>query len=274
MEAIIFSKWVVLILYVLSLSFYVHHFVKQSERLQNTLIIILLLTIFVHLFYLIQITFYKQHLPLSNVFEVMTSYVFIFVVIYFFIERNIKDHSLGTVILLIGFVLQFISNISIDYVQERAEVLKQLSFFEFHVSTTLLAYSAFTISFIASIMYVMLSREIHNKKLGFFFSRLPSLELLDRLSNLAVVIGVSFITVGMIMGVYMASKVWGTEWPFDPKLLSVFITWLIYLSFVFFRNVKGWQGKRASWISISGFIWVLISFVIFTIFFSKVHSFT
>lgn len=274
MEAIIFSKWAVLILYLVSLVLYAYHFVKQSERLHNTLTIVILLTIFVHLFYLIQITFFKQHLPLSNVFEVMTSYVFIFVVIYFFIERNIKDYSLGTIILLIGFILQLISNVSINFIQERADVLKQLSFFEFHVSTTLLAYSAFTISFIASIMFVMLSREIHNKQLGFFFSRLPSLELLDRLSNLAVTIGVSFITVGILIGVYMASKVWGTDWPFDPKLISVLITWLIYLSFIFFRNLKGWQGKRAAWISISGFIWVLISFIIFTIYFSKVHSFT
>ncbi len=274
MEIILFSKWLLFTFYMISLILYFRFFIKKSEKLQSALNITILFTIIIHLFYLIQILIYKQHLPLSNVYEVMTSYVFIFVLVYFFIERNIRDYSLGTIILLIAFILQFVSNICIDFVKDRAEVLAQLSFFEIHVSTILLAYSAFTISFIASIMYVMLSREIHNKQLGFFFSRLPSLELLDRLSNMAVTIGASFITGGMLLGIYMAFKVWDQPWALDPKLISVFVTWLIYLSFIYFRNFRGWQGKRASIISICGFVWVLLSFIIFTIFFSKLHSFT
>lgn len=274
MGLIIFSKWLLLIFYTISLILYFRFFVKQAEKLQSLLNITILFTIVMHLFYLVQILLYKKHLPLSNVYEVMTTYVFIFVLVYFFIERNIRDYSLGTIILLIAFNLQLASNIYIDYVKDRAEVLSQLSYFEIHVSIILLAYSAFTISFIASIMYVMLSREIHNKQLGFFFSRLPSLELLDRLSNMAVTIGASFISGGMMIGIYMAFKVWDQPWALDPKMISVFITWLIYLFYIYFRNFRGWQGKRASIISICGFVWVLLSFLIITIFFSSIHSFT
>ncbi len=274
MEIIIFSKWLLLFFYLISLILYFRFFIKQSEKLQGSLNITILFTIVIHLFYLIQILLYKKHLPLSDVYEVMTSYVFIFVLVYFFIERNIRDYSLGTIILLIAFKLQFVSNFYIDYVKDRAEVLAQLSYFEIHVSIILLAYSAFTISFIASIMYVMLSREIHNKQLGFFFSRLPSLELLDRLSNMAVTIGTSFISGGMLIGIYMAYKVWDQPWVLDPKMISVFITWLIYLFYIYFRNYRGWQGKRASIISICGFVWVILSFIFITIFFSSLHSFT
>ena len=59
-------------------------------------------------------------------------------------------------------------SIILDIDKDLVEVLAQVTFFEVHVSIMLLAYSAFTISFIASLMYILLSREIHNKKLGFF----------------------------------------------------------------------------------------------------------
>jgi len=122
-------------------------------------------------------------------------------------------------------------------------------------------------------MYILLSREIHKKKLGFFFSRLPSLELLDKMSNFAIIIGTFFITFGIILGISMASKVWDTEWPTDPKLISVFITWIIYFAFILLRNIKGWQGTRASILSIIGYFWILISGIIFNLFLSNLHSF-
>ncbi|HDL18745.1 MAG TPA: hypothetical protein ENH29_06805 [Bacteroidetes bacterium] len=273
MEFVVFFKWIVSLGYLFSLILYVRFFIQQSVKLNRLLSASVQLILVCHFIYLFVLTLHTRHLPLSNVYEVMTSYVFIFTFIYFFIERKIRDFSLGPVILVIAFILQLISNLCINPEMGRAPVLAEISFFEVHVSAMLLAYSGFTISFIASIMYVMLSREIHNKKLGFFFSRLPSLELLDRLSNMAVIVGVSFITIGIFLGIDMASKVWGAKWPFDPKLISVFVTWLIYLFFIYFRNSKGWQGKRAAIVSITGFVWVLISFMVFTIFLSEIHSF-
>lgn len=273
MNLLMVMKWMVAFFYLMTALVYFRYFIYQNEKQRAPLALFMPLAILVHLFYLVSFTLQVHRLPLSNVFEVMSSYVFIFVLIYFLIERNIHDKALGTIILPIALVLQLISNSFIDFRSSPADILTRISIFKIHVITILLAYSGFAISFIASLMYVFLSREIHNKKLGFFFSRLPSLELLDRLGNMAVAVGVSFITGGILLGVYMASRVWESRWTFDPKLLSVFVTWLIYSGFLYFRNARGWQGMRASLISISGFVWVLLSFLVFTIFLSHVHSF-
>lgn len=273
MEWIFLYKWSVVIFYTISLSLYTRYFIISSQKLNRILSYILLITILLHLHYLVFLTRTASRLPFSNVFEMMTSYVFIFVLIYFIIELRIRDKSLGVIIILIALITQIISNIFIDITRNPNEILAHLSFFEWHVFAMILAYSGFTISFISSVMYILLSREIQKKQLGFFFSRLPSLELMDRLSNIAVVIGVSFITIGIGLGIQMASQVWGAKWPLDPKLIAVFITWVIYVAFIYFRNIRDWQGNRAAILSTIGFLWIVISVVLFSTMFSKIHSF-
>jgi len=273
MNIISLFKFILFFLYSFALFLYLYSFVKQKIFRRYYLFHTLLITILFHLIYLIFLSIKLNHLPLSNVFEVMTSLVFIFVLLYLIIERNTRDHSLGVIILLIAWILQLISNCFLDVDQSPASILEDLIFYEAHVISILLSYSAFTLAFISSLMYMLLSKEIQKKRLGFFFSRLPSLELLDKMSNFAIIIGTFFITIGLILGISMASKVWGTEWPKDPKLISAFITWIIYLAFIILRNAKGWQGNRASALSIIGYIWILISFSIIGLFLSNLHSF-
>jgi len=273
MNIITLFKYILFFLYSFVQFLYLYYFIKQNKLKKVSLFYAILITILFHFIYLIFLTTELNRLPLSNVFEVMTSLVFIFVLLYFIIEQNTRDHSLGVIILLIAWILQLISNCFLDVHQSPDSILEDLIFYEVHVISILLSYSAFTLAFISSLMYILLSREIHKKQLGFFFSRLPSLELLDKMSNFAIIIGTFFITFGIILGISMASQVWDTEWPKDPKLISAFITWIIYLAFIILRNTKGWQGNRASALSIIGFIWILISFSIIGLFLSNLHSF-
>ncbi len=267
-------KWIVAVAYLVTLVIYWRYFVTQESQIRKFLPVTLAVTVLLHLGYLAVFSHTAKHLPLSNVFEVMTTIVFLYSLTYLVLELFIRDYSMGIIILSLSFVFQTTSNALIDTGKKLAPVLMEVTFFQVHVSLMMLAYSGFTISFIASLLYVLLSREIHDKQLGFFFSRLPSLELLDRMSNLAVAFGVIFLSLGMLLGGYMANKVWGEGWPTDPKLVSVFVTWIIYASFLYLRNQRGWQGKKACYVSIAGFGWLLISFGIFTTFLSRLHSFT
>ena len=216
MNMISLFKYILFFLYSFTLFLYLYSFIKQKIFSKNYLFHTLLITMLFHFIYLISLFIKLNRLPLSNVYEVLTSLVFIFVFLYFMIERHIKDQSLGVIILLIAWILQLISNCDIDIYKSPASILKDFNFYEAHVISILLSYSAFTLAFISSLMYILLSREIYKKQLGFFFSRLPSLELLDRMSNFAIIIGTFFITFGIILGISMASKVWGAELPKDP----------------------------------------------------------
>jgi ABC-type transport system involved in cytochrome c biogenesis permease subunit len=145
--------------------------------------------------------------------------------------------------------------------------------FEIHVMMMLLSYAAFAISFIASLLYLLLSRDLERKSLGIFYRRLPSLAFFDSLSNLAVNIGLGFLTLGIGWGIYTGAKLAEPFFTWDAKFFAVGLTWLIYVFHLLFRHAIGWQGKRAAVISVLGFGWVLFSFLIVTLMFSKVHQF-
>ena len=88
------------------------------------------------------------------------------------------------------------------------------------------------------ITYVLLFKEIKAKHLGFFYARLPSLQVLDRMNQRAIVIGWLFLTVGIIVGGIWAAQARGgysagdprvqaMVWQ-DPKIFVALLCWLVY----------------------------------------------
>ena len=56
------------------------------------------------------------------------------------------------------------------------------------------------IACIGGIMYLLQEREIKKKRFGLFYSRLPSLEALDKLNHHCLSIGFPLFTLGLITG--------------------------------------------------------------------------
>ena len=78
--------------------------------------------------------------------------------------------------------------------------------FGVHVSSLLFAYASFALACVLGITYVLQFKEIKAKDLGFFYERLPSLNVLDEMNLRAVKIGWLFLTVGLITGGIWASQ--------------------------------------------------------------------
>jgi len=232
----------------------------------------LLLSVFLHSSYLIVLGFRLGHLPVGNVYQVLTTCAWLFLLVYAFLEISLHEKTMGVFFLPIMFGLHLISSLLIDFDQPLDPLLYDV-IFEIHVMLMISAYAGFAISFIASLMYILLSREMKSKRLGIFFERLPSLEFFERLSNQGVNVGLVLVSFGFGLGFYMGLRVWEGGWPFDPKLLAVLVSWGIYLVHYISRKTSGWQGHRAAVVSIIGFNWLLFSFIIVNIFFSTFHNF-
>ncbi|TDI83736.1 MAG: hypothetical protein E2O78_07560 [Caldithrix sp.] len=265
-------SWLVLLLYAVSFWNYLRYFKEKSEALALQIRRWLLVAVSTHTIYLAMLTFLTGHLPVGNTFMVLASSAWFFVVVYLVLEVRLHEMTMGVFFLPVILLLQFISNSFIDVDKPLNPILSGMMF-EVHVALMISAYAAFTISFITSVMYILLSREMQSKRLGIFFERLPSLQFFDNLSNHAVNIGLVIVTIGIGMGFYMAADVWEGKWALDPKLLAVVVSWGIYLVHFLTRKSIGWQGKRAAIVSVVGFNWLLFSFIIVTTFFSKIHNF-
>ncbi|RLC00635.1 MAG: c-type cytochrome biogenesis protein CcsB, partial [Deltaproteobacteria bacterium] len=102
---------------------------------------------------------------------------------------------------------------------------------------------------------------IKNKNHGFFFRRLPSLELLDSTGYTCIISGFAMLTLGLITGFLYAKLIWGRLWSWDPKEVWSGITWLLYAALLHGRFALGWRGRKAAIISVIGFVVLLFTFL-------------
>jgi ABC-type transport system involved in cytochrome c biogenesis permease subunit len=142
------------------------------------------------------------------------------------------------------------------------------------------AYASFALACVIGVTYVLIFTEIKARHLGFFYARLPSLQVLDAMNARAVMVGWIFLTVGLTVGIVWATQIQGSPDPraqamsiADPKILVALLSWILY-SFAFFaRRAIGWRGRRAAWLSAFAFVVVLLNFVPVGYFFTKSHNF-
>jgi heme exporter protein C len=117
--------------------------------------------------------------------------------------------------------------------------------FYIHVPSAFLAYLAFFITFIASIIY--LSRKDSKW---------------DTVAHCAVETGVIFCTIVLITGPIWAKPIWNVWWTWDPRLTTTLILWFTYVAYLMLRKaVKENQRANLSAVfGIIGFINVPITF--------------
>ena len=194
------------------------------------------------------------------------------VFVYLYLEFSTRDESLGALIVPIVVILHFLSLIELIGTTEWVPVTYRAGWFRLHVLTYVLAYAAFAISCVSSIMYIMLLGEIQAKHLGFFYNRLPSLEVLNQINNRAATFGFIFLMGGMVASTVWAYQELAHPWVWgDPAFLPILVTCVIYAGHLSFRWLAGWQGKRSAFLSIAGFTLVIFAFPVVGVLFSGQH---
>lgn len=269
---IYFDIWIIFLLYAVSLVFYIRNFIHKRPEAYRQAQIWLGIALVAHTGFLIYMGVITQRLPVATVSEAISTFVWLTVITYWTLEKRLKEPSLGAFMLPFVLIFLVVSNLTYDPNPVIAEVLKNVTF-ELHVMTILLAYGAFAISFLASLLHTLLDREIQKRQLGVFYSRLPSLPFFERISNYAIDIGLVFSAISFVIGYFLAQEVWGNFLLSDPKFIAAFVTWLIYFVHFLGRKFFGWRGQRAATISLAGFLWLLFSFMVISTFFTRVHHF-
>jgi cytochrome c-type biogenesis protein CcsB len=130
-----------------------------------------------------------------------------------------------------------------------------------HIVFIFMGEAAFALACGVGFLYLLQERAIKSKRHGFFFKRLPSLDLLDTTGYICIISGFTLLTVGLIAGFVYAKSIWGKFWSADPKEIWSVITWLIYAILLHERLTVGWRGRRSAVMAIVGFMVVLFTFL-------------
>lgn len=123
----------------------------------------------------------------------------------------------------------------------------------FHVSALLFGYAMLFLSFVSSLLYLVLSRQLKRKQPQGWASRMPALQVIDELGYKALLLGFPFMTVGLLAGAVVAQEQYGPTYFTDPKVLLSLLMWSIYLVLLYTRWSVGWRGRKAAYLASFGF---------------------
>jgi ABC-type transport system involved in cytochrome c biogenesis permease subunit len=266
--------------YIVALGAYVWHFVQRQPTVGRAATTLLVLATLVHTFVIGMQTMDVGHVPITNPSSAISTFVWMLALAYLYTEMTTDERAMGVFILPMLVALQALPAFQ-PGVEPRAEVL-QGPLFGVHVSSLIFAYASFALACVIGITYVLLFKEIKAKQLGFFYARLPSLQILDSMNQRAIVVGWVFLTLGMIAGAVWTpqARAYAAADPRvqamslqDPKIFVALVCWAVYSFEVFAARRIGWGGRRAAYLSALGFAIVLLNLVPISYFFTSSHDF-
>ena len=133
----------------------------------------------------------------------------------------------------------------------------------FHVLAAFLGEAVFGVASLIGVCYLLQERELrtHQSLSSSIWSRLPSLELLDRLNRRLVLYGFVLLSFTIVTGAFFAKGAWGEFFGWDPRELLTLLTWAVYAVLVWARQQAGWQGRRAALLTLLGFGLAMVGFL-------------
>ena len=208
-------------------------------------------------------------LPLTNQYEFATSFAWGLCLVSLIFVIRFKFPVLGAFAAPVIFLIIGYAAMQSKDVKELMPALRS-NWLGFHVSTAIIAYGAFGVSFVLSIIFLLRDRM---KASGFLDQHIPDKEKLDMISYRSVSLGLLFLTFTIITGAIWAERAWGSFWSRDPKETWSLVTWIIYAIYLHLRRRKGWRGRSAAIFAVVGFICVLFTYLGVNTWLPGVHSY-
>lgn len=258
--------------YLLTFMIYAYDFMKGTKQFANSKRLFLFLTLLTHAVYLLLRTIAFDHPPITNVFEIFTVLAFAISFSYFILELVTDIRGTGPFIIIISIIFQLISTIFIQDLLIVKEVLRN-NLLGSHVLSALIGYSGITISAVYGFLYLTLYKDLKYNKFGLVFNRLPSLEVLERLSFYSAVFGFSLLTIAITIGIIWLPKAFPNFAYTDPKLVGTFLVWLLYGIGIISKISGKVRGRKLILLSIVGFVIAIFSTMLSNFLARSFHSF-
>jgi cytochrome c-type biogenesis protein CcsB len=193
--------------------------------------------------------------PITNMYETVMFSGFGALVISLFIMFYKKDKyfllsGLGYNLLCL-FMMKFANNMLDESISPLVPVLRDNFWLSTHVTTIILSYAALALSWIlANIVLVKSMRGSIIKSEQRYY---------ENLINTCVVVGVTLLSAGIILGGVWADYSWGRFWGWDPKETWSLIVFLFYITLLHGRYTNWLNPKRYILSVAGGFMTVMMA---------------
>jgi len=262
-----------LFLILLATGGFIVYLIKQEKRVYKWSYRILLASFIFHTLYFCHQYYTFGTAPVITLKSALSFFSWTIIGAYLIFHLKFRLMVLGSFITPLAAFLMIISS-TIPGIDITVKPIFRSLWLTVHVGTIFTGNGIFAVTFISAIMYLIQERQIKQKRLGSFYSRLPSLETLDSINHYSLMYGFPFLTIGMISGSIYAQYALGSYWRWDPKEVWSLITWLFYAALLHERVAVGWRGRRAAVMSIIAFLILIFTFIGASLWLSDYHSFS
>ena len=215
------------------------------------------------------------HAPLSNLYESVVFFSWTIVLIYILLDIKYKYRIIGAFVMPFALMGMAWAQLGLRSGIEPLVPALQSNWLLYHVITCFLGYAAFAVACGISIMYLIRDRHERATSEGdqSIVTTFPPSRILDELNYKSIMIGFPLLTLGIVTGAAWANYAWGTYWSWDPKETWSLIVWFVYAAFLHARITRGWAGRRAAWLSITGFAATIFCYLGVNLLLSGLHSY-
>ena len=224
-----------------------------------------------HYFALLERSRGLHTVPYHDLYGSMSLFGWLLAVTYLGLELYHRQRSVGAFVL--PFILVFFVAAHVAPADRLPPPAVHGLIFAFHVTLSILAYSAFALSFVFSLIFLGEEWLLRKHKVGDVVWRLPPLELLAQMSQSSVLVGLVSIAIGTVLGFVTVERVEGHHAYFDAKYVITLLLLVLYAVYFFLARTTAWRGARASKLCVFNFLVVFLNFTVVGFFLSHSHRY-
>ena len=251
--------FICILLYMFSAAAYSVYLVIQREKIQRIGCVLLAAGFAGQTAAIVWRFIQTGRMPVNNLHETLLIVAWSIVAVFLVLRFQFKLKILGV------YAAPLATFVLLAATQFPAEPLQPLSVLRgfwlvVHIITIFMGDASFVLAAGVGALYLIQERTIKTKTRGFFFKRLPSLELLDSTGYACIVSGFTMLTIGLVSGMVYAKAIWGQFWSWDPKEVWSAVTWIFYAILLHERLAVGWRERRTTIMALAGLVVLLFTF--------------
>ncbi|MDT7782885.1 MAG: hypothetical protein QOF58_1304 [Pseudonocardiales bacterium] len=240
---------------------------SRSERIGRMGAALTVLGALLHLGSLVMRGLSAGRAPWGNMYEYMSLLCLAAVVTWIVLMTKFPIRRLGAFVLTPILILLFLGGTVLYAESAPVQPALRSYWLVIHVSVISISSGVLLVPGVTSILYLL--KDTNGER----FPKLPSADVLDRMSYRTTVLAFPLFTAGIICGAIWAEAAWGRFWGWDPKETVAFVCWVVYAAYLHARATAGWRGRGAAWINIVGFALNVFNLFFINLVTSGLHSY-
>ena len=235
-------------------------FTLPSERLSRAAVLGLSLGVVVHAMAFWQLHEGESTPPLTDLAYVVPFVVWMLTVFYLLLMIRVRLIGLAVVVAPLAFIGTFVEFLGAPAVESGAQPASPI-WSHIHVLLASAGLALLAVAGVAGGLYVARHRTIKSKRPSAIRLPLPSLEALDRVNALSLVVGFLLLSLGVVTGVLWTQAVDGRLWPATAHANATLVAWLVLAVLVAARFGAGQGARQSALSSMAGFTLMLLAVI-------------